>query len=163
MTPPLASGGVLRTRLLNESSWPRLPRARLAALLADAYAAREADAGTVNVLVVDDARIAPMNRQYKKHDGPTDVLAFADGDPDPRTGTTHWGDIMVSAETAAREAAARAAARPDWTASHELMLYALHGLLHLLGMDDGDAADAAAMRAAQTEAFAARGWPLPPL
>jgi probable rRNA maturation factor len=93
-----------------------------------------------------------MNRAYKNRDEATDVLAFEDGEPDPETGEFYLGDVVVSLETAAREAAARKTAARD-----EAALYALHGLLHLLGYRDGTAQERAAMEAAQAEIFNRHG------
>lgn len=150
-------------RLTNESAWTRIPRATIVAVVRGAFARHGGGAAAaLNVLVVDDARIATLNRRYKRHDGPTDVLAFPDGDTDPRTGAVQWGDIMVSADTAAREADRRRGARPDWTARHELALYVLHGTLHLLGFDDADADSAETMRTEQASIFAEAALPEPP-
>jgi len=151
--------------MVNESSAARrLPRTMVARLMELAWT-RHGDGDrpvAVNVLVVDDRRIAAMNRRYLRRNGPTDTLAFPDGDPDPRTGRVELGDVAASAETARREAARRRADGPGWTARHELALYLLHGMLHLLGLDDRDPGEAAGMRKAETEIFEAAGLPPPP-
>lgn len=90
-----------------------------------------------------------MNGAYLGHEGATDVLAFDDGDLDPETGRMHLGDIAVSLDTAAR-----VAAETGMRFEEEAVLYALHGLLHLLGMRDGTDEGRAAMQAAQREEFA---------
>jgi probable rRNA maturation factor len=85
----------------------------------------------LSVALVDDAEIHRLNAQYRRIDKPTDVLAFAmrEGDgadvhPDV------LGDVVISLDTAAREAAARGAALAD-----EVRVLLTHGVLHLLGYD----------------------------
>ena len=82
----------------------------------------------VTIVLVGDAEIAELNEQYLGHKGPTDCITFPmhDGDDDGID-----GEIVVSVETAARQARARGI---DLDA--EILLYTIHGTLHLLGMDD---------------------------
>ena len=150
--------GKLRLRITNECAGLRAPRALVTRLLATEYAAapEAPEVVTVNLAILSDDAIARHNQRFKKKDGPTDVLAWDDGDPDPATGVTHLGDIAVSGETAVREAARRG---HGWR--EELALYALHGLLHLLGMRDGTPAGRRAMAGAQARAFERAGIDLP--
>ncbi|HAK94866.1 MAG TPA: rRNA maturation RNase YbeY [Planctomycetes bacterium] len=83
--------------------------------------------GDISLAVVDDVAIAALNRRFLRARGPTDVLAFAYGDDADGVA----GEIIVSAETAAR--AARALGEPP---ERELLRYCIHGLLHLCGLDD---------------------------
>jgi probable rRNA maturation factor len=85
----------------------------------------------VTVVTVDDARIAELAAQFRGSDGPTDVLAFSLNELDRETERVHFGEIVVSVDTARREAERRQAALSD-----ELLLYAVHGFLHLLGYND---------------------------
>ncbi|HEV3123548.1 MAG TPA: rRNA maturation RNase YbeY [Candidatus Dormibacteraeota bacterium] len=82
-----------------------------------------------------DDELRRLNRQYLDVDEPTDVLAFPGDTPG------HVGDIAVSVE--------RALAQTDDGVA-ELRLLAVHGLLHCLGHDHGDA-DGAALMTAATE------------
>lgn len=93
-------------------------------------------AAAVNVALVDDPTIHDLNRRFLNHDEPTDVLSFLLED-----GERLEGDVIVSVETAIRSAA-----RYDWTAVDELLLYVIHGTLHLVGYDDLDADSRAKMR-----------------
>jgi len=86
----------------------------------------------VVVALVDDPTIARLHKQFLDITGPTDVLSFPPG------------EIVVSADTARREAEARGI-RP----LHELMLYVVHGALHLAGHDDKRPAERSRMRAAE--------------
>ena len=100
----------------------RLRRA-VKAVLADAGIT----GGEVSIAVVDDVRMHELNRRYLDHDYPTDVLSFVLA----RDGEDLDGQIVVSFDYAAREAA-----RYGWNADDELLLYAIHGALHLVGHDD---------------------------
>jgi len=111
-------------------------------------AAREAGApsGTVSIALVDDLRITELNRAHRGLDRPTDVLAYEGDEGDP----TYLGDVVISVETAARQAAE--AGRP---LLHEVAWLAAHGVLHLLGHDDDDDTERAAMVERQDRALAA--------
>jgi probable rRNA maturation factor len=95
------------------------------------------DAPQLSIAIVDDATIHDLNRRYLDHDYPTDVLSFLL----ERRGKRLDGEVVVSAETAAREAA-----EYGWTAEDELLLYVIHGTLHLVGHDDDTDEASAAMR-----------------
>ena len=98
----------------------------------------------ISIAIVDDSRMHELNRQYLAHDYPTDVLCFV-LERDEQAGTLD-GEIIVSAEYAAREAVKYA-----WSADDELLLYVIHGSLHLVGHDDQTAAGRATMRDAETK------------
>jgi len=95
--------------------------------------------------------IQEVNRDYLGKDRPTNVISFAmqegeGGGVQPDL----LGDVVISAETAARDAL-------DAQASFESELYflLLHGILHLLGYDHerGTQADAERMEAREREIF----------
>src|SRR5688572_18853208 len=107
-----------------EFHWPSLRRA-IVDVLRD-HRAR----GTVSVAVVGDARLRELHRDFMGIDTPTDVITFPLRDARlPRD--EMLGEVVVSAETALREARRRKLP-PD----RELALYAIHGALHLVGHDD---------------------------
>ena len=100
------------------------------------------------MLIVDDARIRQLNARYRGIDRPTDVLGFA-----MREGlfadlhAQLLGDVVISAETALRQARAR-----QHSLTEELTRLLIHGTLHLLGYDhEGSPADARLMRAKERE------------
>ena len=97
-------------------------------------------AGTLSIAGVDDATIHALNRQYLGHDCSTDVLSFVL----ERSDGYLEGEVVASSETALR-----AAVQFGWSADDELLLYVIHGTLHLIGYDDQDAESLAAMRAAE--------------
>jgi probable rRNA maturation factor len=108
------------------------------------------EAGEISIAIVDDARMHELNRQYLAHDYPTDVLSFVlERDEEAKSLD---GEIVVSADYAAREAP-----RYGWTASDELLLYVIHGALHLVGHDDQSPDSKAAMRAVETVVLARLG------
>ena len=114
------------------------------------YAAAKARADVeLSFAVLGDADMQEVNRRSLGHDHPTDVLSFPFAEAPALV-----GEVLVSADTARREAAAR-----GHPAYHELLLYAVHGVLHLLGYDDHDPAARRRMRRAERAALAALGIP----
>ncbi len=83
----------------------------------------------VGVLVCDDATIRTLNRHFRSKDGPTDVLSFPAGFAQP-DGPAYLGDVAISLETAARQAAGAGV-----SVRRELQVLLLHGLVHLCGYD----------------------------
>jgi len=111
---------------------PRI-RSAIERILADA----EVPSAQIGIAVLSDAAIRQLNRQYLNHDYATDVISFV-----LESSQDHLeGEIAVSAETARREAA-----RLGWRADDELLLYIVHGALHLVGEDDTSAAGSQRMR-----------------
>jgi probable rRNA maturation factor len=96
-------------------------------------------AAEVRVSIVSDATMATLNERFLGHDGPTDCITFDLSDSDD---ATIDGEIVVSADTALRQAAIR-----EHDPKHEIALYAIHGTLHLLGFDDKSPESAAEMHA----------------
>ena len=94
----------------------------------------------VSIAIVDDPTIHALNRQYLQHDYATDVLSFVL----EQTTELLEGEIVVSSDTA--QAQAR---EYQWTAAQELLLYVIHGLLHLVGFDDQSDTQRAEMRCAE--------------
>jgi probable rRNA maturation factor len=114
-------------------------------------------AAQISVALVNDDRMADLNELHLAQKGPTDVLAFdlrnnKQDDPHaPKStdATAHRsveGEIIVSVDTAAREASRR-----GHSIDAELALYAVHGILHLLGYNDHDEHDAARMHEVEDE------------
>ena len=100
----------------------------------------------LSVLLTDDPGIRGLNRSWRRKDRPTDVLSFPAGEPPPgTTGPRPLGDVILSLDTARRQA--RAHRRP---LAQELDLYLAHGLLHLLGHDHHRRQDAQRMAALES-------------
>jgi probable rRNA maturation factor len=100
------------------------------------------------VLIVDDARMHRLNARYRGIDRPTDVLAFAMREgPFAHLQPQILGDVVISAETALRQARGR-----RHSLAEELTRLLIHGTLHLLGYDhEVSPADARLMRAKERE------------
>ena len=130
------------------STAPSPDVASLAGAVEAALRAHGVTAGEIAVAAVDDSEIHELNRRFLQHDYPTDVITF----PHERGDAWVLGDIVFSAEYAAREAAERGVDAVD-----EMMLYVIHGALHLAGFDDRDDESRAAMRAAERAVFASLG------
>lgn len=154
MTPAhTRSGEKLDTPLLdvtvtidNGFSEEEIPVAMLRDVLDFCYRSRRKKPAAMDLLVADDAVMIRLNRRHLGHDGPTDVLAFADGEEEE--GRLRLGDVAVGGRVALRESGVRAV-----PFEQELTFYALHGLLHLLGMDDDSDADRAEMHRIQVRAM----------
>lgn len=96
----------------------------------------------VSVLLTDDAAVHALNRDWRGVDRPTDVLSWAQEPPPTLLAMEDaLGDVVISLQTAARQAAARA-----WSLDEEVALLTVHGILHLLGHEDETEPGAKAMR-----------------
>ena len=91
----------------------------------------------ISVLIVSDRKIASLHRQFMNESGPTDVITF------------QHGEIFVGVESARRNAR-----RFGNAFERELRLYVVHGLLHLHGFDDRNAASARRMQVVQRKILA---------
>ena len=119
----------------------RVPAARIrqAAEAAAAFGGLE---GILSVVVVGDRKMRRLNRRFASADGTTDVLAFDLGaDVDPKGPT---GEVIVNASVALEEAERRGKG-----AEGELLLYVVHGVLHLGGLRDATPGEIRCMRSAE--------------
>jgi len=93
--------------------------------------------GEISVAVVDDPTICRLHQKYLGVDEPTDVMSFVLD----RSKDRLEGEVIVSADTADLTAGWY-----GWTAADELLLYVIHGTLHLVGYDDATPEKKAEMR-----------------
>ncbi|MEM7312909.1 MAG: rRNA maturation RNase YbeY [Planctomycetota bacterium] len=107
---------------LVEIDEPRIQQAICAVLTGEKITSAE-----FNVAIVDNAEIHQLNREFLQHDYETDVISFLLAE----TGEPVEGELMVSAEMAAN-----CAAEYGWSTIDELLLYVIHGTLHIVGYDD---------------------------
>src|ERR1043166_4849964 len=84
---------------------------------------------TVSLTLVDSKTIQRLNQQYRKKNRPTDVLSFSYNLPVSKK-DNFLGDIVISPAVAAQNAK-----EDGKTVKEEMVLLAVHGLLHLLGYD----------------------------
>jgi probable rRNA maturation factor len=100
----------------------------------------------VDVILADAATVQDLNRLYRGKDEPTDVLSFAasEGDiafPESPDETPSLGEVVVCLPVAEDQAS-----RGNRGVAGEVAHLLVHGLLHILGYDHEDAADAPAMQ-----------------
>lgn len=155
--------------ILEDARWEAVG---LSVLAQRAGSAAMADLGlpghgfTICVMGCDDVRILALNGTFRAKDKPTNVLSFPSedrasgapgvaprlpdaGDPDD---PVELGDIAISFDTCAEEAAEQGKPLPDHV-SHLVV----HGILHLLGYDHITDADAALMEGVETRILASLG------
>lgn len=94
--------------------------------------------GEISIAIVDDAEIHQVNLEYLNHDYPTDVISFDTTESE----SFLEGDLIASAQTAHR-----IATENQWPAPQELLLYIIHGMLHVIGLEDTTESQAKKMRA----------------
>ncbi|NBX24963.1 MAG: rRNA maturation RNase YbeY [Planctomycetes bacterium] len=93
--------------------------------------------------LVDDAEMALLHKRHMNDPTTTDVLTFVDG---------HEVDVAVCVDEARRRSA-----ELGHEVRRELLLYALHGMLHAAGMDDRTPDDFARMHAEEDRLLVAAG------
>lgn len=167
----LQAGGSWIDPLAGADPWHTLLSTWLAQLAGELPPELQAPAYSLGLSLVGDAEIAALNGEWRQKPGPTDVLAFAaqdaglddtpamplpawadeDGDladDDAQDGceALELGDIVISVETAARQAPEH-----GHSLERELLFLASHGLLHLLGWDHPDETSLNAMLARQEQ------------
>ena len=109
----------------------------------------------VSLLLTDDAAVRILNREHRGKDMPTNVLSFpleAPGSAGEGGEPAMIGDIVLAAETVAREASDQGKTIADH-ASHLL----IHGMLHLVGHDHMEDEEAATMERLERAALARLG------
>jgi probable rRNA maturation factor len=117
----------------------------------------------ISILMTDDAEVRRLNRDFRGKDRPTNILSFPMLDRDavgPALSQPHGslllGDLALAFETCSREAAAEG--KPlEAHVTHLLV----HGVLHLLGHDHQEDADAEAMEALERGILEGLGLPDP--
>jgi probable rRNA maturation factor len=105
-------------------------RNRLSRFCAKALAAAGFEEWEISLLLCGDVRITELNARYRGKHRPTDVLSFP-GEQGGAPGRVA-GDIAISLDTLRRNAAEFSV-----TEDEELKRLAVHGILHLAGMDHG--------------------------
>ena len=106
----------------------------------------------LSIVLVDNSRIKELNKQYFNSDEVTDVISF----PLSNNKNSLSGEIIVSVETAVDTAGKR-----NISVEGEIVLYILHGILHLLGYDDGNEGDARVMHEEESKILKTLGYNVP--
>ncbi|HEY1428352.1 MAG TPA: rRNA maturation RNase YbeY [Candidatus Tumulicola sp.] len=114
---------------------------------------------SISLTLVNDAAIRELNRAHRGKDAATDVLSFpldpAEA-PDAEDPERLLGDIVISVDTARRQAA-------DYDAQQQAEIYRLliHGVLHVLGHDHEEAGEREVMIREERRLAAAIELPWP--
>ncbi|MFA6433366.1 MAG: rRNA maturation RNase YbeY [Elusimicrobiales bacterium] len=137
--PQKGAEGNLSAAVFFKSGTPGLAR-ELSPLLKKAVLAAASGkkaGGVLNLVVVSDTEIKRLNKAFLSHAGATDVIAFNHARPafSPPGETAPFGDIYICLPAARRQAA-----KMGHSLETELLILAVHGALHLSGMDDATAA-----------------------
>lgn len=133
-----------------ESAGPVPDDAAFARWVSAALAGRR-EAAAVSVRVVDAEEGRALNAQWRGRDAPTNVLSFPAELPE-ELGLPLLGDLVLCVPVVRREAAEQGKAEADHWAH-----LVVHGVLHLLGMDHQEDAEAEVMEAAEREVLAGLG------
>jgi len=102
----------------------------------------------ISIVFTDDSEIRELNASYRDKDYPTDVLSFSqlEGDDEISSAPTSLGDVVISVETAERQA--EKDGRPI---NEELLRLLIHGILHLFGYDHENVSEEEAGRMRELE------------
>lgn len=139
---PSGFRAIMLIEIADQQTVSRLGRRRIQSAARFALRSESVAHADLSVALVDDRAIHELNRRYLQHDCPTDVITF----PLSGAGEPLVAEIVVSVETAAREARRRRC-----TCEDEVLLYLIHGILHLCGYDDHAESDSRRMRRRQRE------------
>ena len=113
---------------------------------------------TIKLLDIEDSELTvvfernkqmrALNKEFRNINKPTDVLSFESDFVNPETGKKVLGDIIVSAEEAKSQAKTA-----GHSVEHEILILAIHGILHLLKYDHTNKYDETIMSTKQREVF----------
>ena len=103
----------------------------------------EVKRAVIGLAIVTDDTIQKMNKRFLDHDYATDVLSFPLSDSEHETDVLE-GEIAISFDTAQKRSG-----EFGWGTENELLLYAVHGALHLVGLSDQTREERTLMRRAE--------------
>lgn len=122
---------------------PDIDMRRVSAWIEQVASSHSRIVGNLNYLFVDDDAILIANRQFVNHDYYTDIITF-----DYSRGNKIGGDIMISVDTVATNAE-----KFGVPYSRELLRVIIHGVLHLVGINDKGPGEREIMEQAENEAL----------
>jgi probable rRNA maturation factor len=113
---------------------------------------REGKDARLSIAFVDNNEIKKLNKRYFDSDEVTDVISF------PLNNNKNFlsGEIIVSVETAVKTAGERSI-----SIEGEIILYIVHGILHLLGYNDENERDAGIMHEEESKILKVLGYDVP--
>ena len=122
---------------------PEMDIRKVSAWIEEVAASHSRRVGNLNYLFVDDEEILVANRQFVNHDYYTDIITF-----DYSRGDRISGDIMISLDTVASNAE-----KFGVPYFRELLRVIIHGVLHLVGINDNGPGEREIMEAAENAAL----------
>lgn len=133
---------------VEDPAWTNALPGAVAVVERAATVALTGTAGDIVVLLTDDAAVHDLNARFRDRDQPTNVLSF----PAAASAAPHLGDLVLAFGVCAAEAAAQGKSLSD-----HLTHLTVHGVLHLLGRDHVEEAEAEAMEAEERSLLARLG------
>ena len=122
---------------------PDIDMRKVSTWIEEVAASHSCRVGNLNYLFVNDEEIIKANRQFVNHDYFTDIITF-----DYSRGDKIAGDIMISLDTVESNAEKFGVVYSD-----ELLRVIIHGVLHLVGINDKGPGEREIMEAAENEAL----------
>lgn len=123
---------------------PEIDFRKISIWIEEVAASHNRKVGNLNYLFVDDEEILVANRQFVGHDYYTDIITF-----DYSRGDKISGDIMVSLDTVVTNAE-----KFGVPYFRELLRVIIHGVLHLVGINDKGPGEREIMEAEENAALA---------
>ncbi|MEI8349770.1 MAG: rRNA maturation RNase YbeY [Candidatus Omnitrophota bacterium] len=118
----------MKIEITNHQKIKKISPKKLSYVLRDVYELLGIRSKRISFLLCDNTLITSLNQKFLHRRRVTDVIAFIlDDEFDPG----YLGEVVVSVEEAVRQAKCYGV---YWY--EEMLLYLIHGILHLLGYDD---------------------------
>jgi probable rRNA maturation factor len=142
------NNGCFLVEILNEQEYVEIDEPQILAVCNKIIADAGYQTGRLGIFLTDNTTIREMNIRHLGHDAATDVISFGL----ENSGKHLEGELAISAEIAKERAA-----ELGWNEKSELLLYAIHGTLHLVGYDDQTPKDSHIMRQKESDYLALLG------
>ncbi len=110
-----------------------------------------------SILLADDATVQQLNGRYRHRDMPTNVLSFPQQEAEAAASVSEDGSILLGDVVVAFETVCTEAARDGKSVADHLCHMIVHGMLHLLGYDHQNDAEAERMEHLEIEILASLG------
>ncbi|MBD3264714.1 MAG: rRNA maturation RNase YbeY [Candidatus Omnitrophica bacterium] len=144
---------IVQIEVIDTQNIKKINRAELVKQLNKVFKYLDIAPGSISFCLCDNDSIRELNRKYLFKDRPTDVIAFP---LESANETAYLGEVVVSVEEAVRRGAEF---KQSW--QKELLLYLVHGILHLKGYNDTTAEAKRIMDARQKEVLGIFGAKAP--
>ncbi len=129
--------------ILNRQNIRKIEISKVRACLEEIFSHLSLNTKQASFVFCDNSFIRELNQKYFKKDNPTDVIAFPLAD---KVDPDYLGEVIVSVEEAVLTAASL-----DLSWPKEVLLYLVHGIMHLVGLDDKTAKQREEMRKKEKE------------